>query len=134
MLVLFDQLTVSGHRVVPNIHADMTHDFYEIAKTLQSPRQKALPLGCLNRWISGRIKVDHGTLVAVIPIPEWDPRHQILLINEPHDLAAQQARIRIAEIIKPDSWLPKRVDRTDGPNSWCHDCSVAGYFRKRDTG
>jgi hypothetical protein len=82
VLVLFDQLTISRHRVIPDIHGEMAHDFREIAKTLQAPRQKILPLGCLNWWISRGIKVDHGTLVAVIPIPEWNPGHQVLSERE----------------------------------------------------
>ena len=65
--------------------------------------------------------MDHGTLVAVIPVFKWDPGHQVQFINETHELAAQKTLVSIAEIVQPDSWLPKCVDRTDGPNSWSHD-------------
>ena len=95
MLVLFDQLTVSDHRVIPDIHAEIAHDFPKIVKTLQTPRQKILPLDCLNRWISRRIKVDHGTNVTLIPIPDWNPGHQVLFINETHELASQKTPVSI---------------------------------------
>jgi hypothetical protein len=36
MLVLFDQLTVSRHRMVTDIHSDMAYDFEEISETLKA--------------------------------------------------------------------------------------------------
>ena len=65
--------------------------------------------------------MDHRALIAVIPIPEWNPGHQVLFINETHELTSQKTPVGIAEIVQSKSRLPKCMDRTAGPNRCSHD-------------
>lgn len=55
--------------------------------------------------------MNHRAFVTVIPIPEWNSWHEILLVNETRQLLSKKTSITVTEVVQPYSGLAEAIRR-----------------------